>query len=326
MENKDVHNFINNLVEDESFITWVKSEYTEDDEKWSVFIDDHIDQMDDINAAIHLVRSIDFVDDNTIDTKKLWQRIESDISVDTPKKVATIISLSRFRKIGLAVAACVALFIIFRPGFNSEKQIQTALGQEITEVLPDGSEILINADSKITYDAKKWESDRTVSLEGVAFFEVQKGSKFTVQTAKGRVEVLGTSFSVRQRGDVFEVICKTGKVAVTQVDDNTQIILLPGDMSTLESGKLIHKTAETDGVHKVDWIDGVYTFQNVQVAAVVDELERQYAVEVVMAEGMDTIMYTGFFNKGDLDKALYAVTWPLGLTYKIDGNKVVLSK
>lgn len=326
MENKDIHNFINNLIEDESFITWVKSEFTEDDDKWSAFIDDHMDQLDDINSAIHLVRSIDFVDDNTIDTQKLWQRIESNIVVNTPKKEANIISLSRFRMIGLAVAACVALFLIFRPGFNAEKKIHTEFGQEMTEVLPDGSEVLINADSKITYDSKKWESDRTVSLEGVAFFEVQKGSKFTVQTPKGRVEVLGTSFSVSQRGDNFEVICKTGKVAVTQVSDTTQLILLPGDMSILESGKLILKTAESDGVHKVDWIEGVYTFQNVSVEEAFDELERQYAVEVIMPDGIDTTKYTGFFNKGDLDKALYAITWPLGLTYKVEGNKVILSK
>lgn len=326
MENKDVHNFINNLVEDESFITWVKSEYTEDDDKWSAFIDEHMDRMDDINAAIHFVRSIDFVDDNTINTQKLWQRIESNIVVDTPRKEAAIISFSRLRMIGLAVAAGVALFLIFRPGFNSEKNINTEFGQEMTEVLPDGSEVLINADSKISYDAKKWGSDRTVSLEGVAFFEVQKGSKFTVQTPKGRVEVLGTSFSVRQRGDIFEVICKTGKVAVTQSDDTTQIILLPGDMSTLEGGKLLLKTVAADGAHKIDWIEGMYTFQNVRVGEVFEELERQYAVEVIIPEGIDTTMYTGFFNKGDLDKALYAVTWPLGLSYKVDGNRVILSK
>jgi len=326
MENKDIHNFINNLVEDESFITWVKSDYTEDDDKWSAFIDDHMDQMDDINAAIHMVRAIDFVDDNTINTQNLWQRIESNMVVDSPKKEASIISLSRFRMIGLAVAACVALFLIFRPGFNTEKNINTTLGQELTEVLPDGSEVLINADSKITYDSKKWDRDRTISLEGVAFFEVQKGSKFTVQTPKGRVEVLGTSFSVRQRGEIFEVICKTGKVAVTQTSDSTQLLLLPGDMSAMEDGKLILKSAKTDGVHRIDWIDGVYTFQNISAVEVFRELERQYAVEVLIPSGIDTITYTGFFNKGDLDKALYAVTWPLGLTYKVEGNRVLLSK
>ncbi len=325
MENKDTHNFINNLVEDESFISWVKSDFTEDDDIWSQYIDKHMDQMDQINEAIGLVRAIDFKDDNTIDTKKLWQRIESNIQIETPIKTTIVSSLHRWRLVGLAVAASVALFLVFRPGFDAEKIVNTGIGQEITETLPDGSDILINADSKITYDTKKWDAERNVTLEGVAFFKVQKGSKFTVQTSQGRVEVLGTSFSVNQRDDIFEVICKTGKVAVTHSASSTTVVLNPGDMSVIENGKLVLKSAENGVTHKITWIEGVYTFQNASVSDVIDELERQFAVEVEVPQGIDSTMYTGFFNKGDLNKALYAITWPLGLTYKVIDNKVILS-
>jgi hypothetical protein len=57
MSNKDLHNFQNELIENDSFIRWVKSEFEEDDDKWSVFIDEHPEEENEINKAITFVRT-----------------------------------------------------------------------------------------------------------------------------------------------------------------------------------------------------------------------------------------------------------------------------
>ena len=51
---------------------------------------------------------------------------------------------------------------------------------------------------KFQFDKKRFTDERIIQLRGEAFFEVEKGSRFVVQTGKGAVEVLGTSFNVFQ--------------------------------------------------------------------------------------------------------------------------------
>ena len=113
MENNEANTFINNLVGDESFITWVKSDFTEDDDIWSDYIDEHMDQMVQINKAIRLVVAIDFVEDNTIDTQKLWERISSVIQIGNSNSIPKPSMLYRAIMIGIAVATFL-LYLILR--------------------------------------------------------------------------------------------------------------------------------------------------------------------------------------------------------------------
>ncbi|MCC6599835.1 MAG: FecR domain-containing protein [Crocinitomicaceae bacterium] len=89
-----------------------------------------------------------------------------------------------------AAAAVIAGFIFFLYHTKNETVGITALNGEIKEtILPDGSKSVLNASTTIVYDTD-WSEERSVSLEGEAFFEVKKGSTFTVKTKFGSLEVL----------------------------------------------------------------------------------------------------------------------------------------
>ena len=239
MENKHLHDYINNLVENDSFIQWVHSDFEDNNEEWSVFIDENMDQMVEINQAIKLISSLQFKENNTIDSKSLWSRINNSISSNSStidNKKPRIISL-RY-KWAVAAAACIGLFYFFMPLIQTSTTISSGIAQQSIETLPDGSIVRLDASSSITYKPKKWLKEREVKLSGVAFFEVKKGSKFVVFTDKGQVEVLGTSFNINARDEKFEVICKTGKVAVSNNGNSSKVTLNPGQKSFLKYNQL----------------------------------------------------------------------------------------
>ncbi len=329
MSNIDLHNFQNDLIENDSFIRWVRSEFQEDDEQWSVFIDKHPDNFEDINAAISFIRKLEFKEDSTFNEKKVWDKIVFTAGLDMVKSndnVRTIFP-DRFRIVALLVAACFLLLVVFRMGISSEKEINTKVAHQMTESLPDGSNIIINAESKVRYNPSTWKEARTVNLEGTAFFKVEKGSKFVVKTQIGEVTVLGTSFSVTCRKDNFEVICKTGRVAVKSNSNSiSDVILKAGDRVVFLEGKLIFDPETNMDKNNISWLDGVYTFEEQPLSVVIGELERQFDMKVSMPSDLQTISYTGFFRNSNLDAAIKSVTWPLGLRYKIDGNKVEFFK
>ena len=325
MESKNLHDFQQDLIEDSSFIAWVKSDFVEDNDHWSSFIDTHMDQMDEINQAIRVVTNLDFAIKPRIDDNKLWARIEASTKqVHTEPKIRKI----NWKYIaGLAAAACLVGIFYFKPGFGTpENQVfKSSIAQKVTEAFPDGSAITLNAGSEASFNADNWVKERKVSLQGMAFFEVRKGTQFTVETPNGQVTVLGTSFSVDARNDNFEVICKTGKVAVKSKNGDEKI-LNPNDVATLRDGILMTHAMPKGTVGLIPWLEGGYTFFNEDFGQVVKEIENQFDIKVVMDPSLNNLKYTGFFKNNHLNDALFNITWPLKLKYKIEGKQAILTK
>ena len=169
----------------------------------------------------------------------------------------------------------------------------------------------------LEYDAASFAEERTLYLDGEAFFEVQKGSSFSVTTDQGTVKVLGTSFNVCDRSELFEVQCKTGKVSVA--NGTKEVILTPGLATDNRNGELAD--AYTTSVDRT-WSAGVLSFDADPMTFVISELERQYDVSI-QAEGLDELLYTGEFDISDLQTALLLVCEPMGLDYAISAEDQV---
>ncbi|MFZ1751423.1 MAG: FecR domain-containing protein [Saprospiraceae bacterium] len=326
MNTKNTHQFDADLVQNESFIRWVKSDFEDDNDQWSAYIDDHIDDFSSINAAISLVRQMESSPDVAIDRQMLWSKIEMTLELPAYTDAPTVRSIFSVKYMaGLLAAACIAALIIFLPMFNQVTNIETGVAQERTELLPDGSKIRMNANTKIAFNQKKWNNVRKVKLEGLAFFEVEKGKTFTVETPKGNVTVLGTSFSVDTRYTSFEVVCKTGRVSV-HLPSGAEKILTKGDRLTFMDNNLVYVPSDEAHPNNISWLEGVYTFENKPLSFVLGELENQFDVEVNISDELRSVPYTGYFRKADINDALYAITWPLKLQYRLDGKQVFITK
>ena len=199
------------------------------------------------------------------------------------------------------------------------EKVSTEFAERSEVVLPDDSEIFLNADSQISYSEKKWDKNRNIDLKGEAFFKVAKGKKFTVSTDHGTVAVLGTQFNVENREGFFEVTCYEGLVSVTH--KNEEIKLPAGNSFLVINGKLI-STGTPSGTLP-SWMNNESSFESIPLKYVFAELERQFNVKV-STENIDTnLLFTGSFNNTDLNMALKSISTPSQTRFKIDGDNVL---
>ena len=210
-----------------------------------------------------------------------------------------------------AVAAIILGLYYLVPNDNLILE-QTLAAEKTTIELPDASQVVLNADSKIEYDENNWDDNRLIKLEGEAFFDVAKGAKFDVVTSAGTVTVLGTEFNVKQRGDIFEVACFEGTVRVS-IGNDTHILKV-GDHVKYIAGEI------STGTHinkSPSWTKNLSQFSRIPLSEVLAELERQYNIKV-LTENIDTNqLFTGGFVQDDLESALLGISTPLGLTFEV---------
>ncbi|NNE30086.1 MAG: hypothetical protein HKN16_10630, partial [Saprospiraceae bacterium] len=272
-----------------------------DQPAWDTWLASHPEQEQKIKEASQLVQNIRVkpLPKSGIDTAALWDRIDQ----ASPEQKATE-APRKGRRIMLrwvaAAAAGLALLIFFNLGQQGLTTFEAGLAESQSMALPDQSTVQLNADSRISYSKKDWKENRELELNGEAFFQVQKGKKFSVKTPGGTVEVLGTSFNVLARGKEFEVHCKTGRVAVRS--GNSEVILNPGDkVSKTEQGAL--RKGSFDESQEVDWIVGRFRFNNAPLEKVMGSIERQFGYKVDMPQELKATAFTGLYESNNIDSA-----------------------
>lgn len=246
------------------------------------------------------------------------KRIKSHIAVESTSKPEARVIKHRIPSYVTLVAACVVLLIglglIFR--LASETSIKAVKGTHSEYFLSDGSAIKINADSKVSFNRRRYEACRKVYLKGEAFFDVTKGISFEVNTPNGNVEVLGTSFNIYSRDNDFRVTCLTGEVRVTS--GNSTVNIGPGEKAEIRNG-ILEKFREEQVNYITGWIDGEFYFENTPLSIVFSEIERQFNVKFAGKERVNEF-FTGSFVNNDLKTALDIVCIPMGLVYEINEN------
>ncbi|MEM6764001.1 MAG: FecR domain-containing protein [Bacteroidota bacterium] len=254
-----------------------------------------------------------------------WELLQASIIQEADTNDTKVISFQRSWIWLTAAAACIALFFILRSPETAQLTTYEALAGSQTEVLlPDASNVTLNAESSLQLDEAAWEDERTVLLTGEAFFNVEEGSVFSVKTEQGIVKVLGTSFNVYDREEAYMVSCKSGKVKVEV--GGSSVLLEKGEIAILgENNQLSKENTATDQV--ASWMIGEFTFKKATLISVFSELERQFDVSIQVSPSVsDQRLYTGFFSNQNLKEALSAVCEPLGLTFTLqdDGKNVLI--
>ncbi|MDO6853487.1 FecR family protein [Cellulophaga lytica] len=251
------------------------------------------------------------------DQEKALQAINKKRNTNKQTKV---IKLNPFKKY-ISIAASVIL--LFGLGYfyttTLEQTVSTDYAQNNELILPDNSEVILNAESKIAYNKNKWDQKRDVSLEGEAFFKVAKGEKFTVTTNQGVISVLGTQFNVETRANFFEVTCYEGLVNVNyngkdyKVPGGTSFMVINGNVAPLSHVKTLVPS----------WTLNESTFKSIPLEFVFNELQRQFNLTVTTKNVNTKQLYTGSFNNKDLDLALKSISIPSKISYTLEENKVL---
>ena len=219
-----------------------------------------------------------------------------------------------------AAAVVVLLTTSYFLLFNNEANFNTQFAETKTFNLPDNSEVVLNANSEISYDKQDWENSRNLDLNGEAFFKVQKGKKFTVNTEIGKVTVLGTQFNVKERENYFEVKTYEGLVSVAYKD--TLVKLPRGTIFKVVNGKI--STNNTFNVNEKSWLQKESNFKSTPLRFVLTEIENQFNYKIETKDIDLNVLFSGGFTHTDINIALQTITIPLQLSYKIEGKIITI--
>ena len=248
------------------------------------------------------------------DVKAHFERVKSSIHQQKQSKARTLPPIW-----SVAIAAAVALIITFY-FLLAGTSVSTGIGEQKTVWLPDSSKVTLHASSNIAYHENDWENHRELELQGEAFFEVKKGSRFAVYTDNGAVTVLGTSFNVKSRSSRLDVTCYTGLVNVNSKSVNQNI--KAGEFLSIEEDAVIDKGTHTEA--GPGWQNGISTLKDVSLKEALDELQSVYDIKVVKTELPD-LKYTGSFPHDDVEAAIKLILEPLDIKYTYDSNLKVLT-
>ncbi|SEL97099.1 FecR family protein [Aquimarina amphilecti] len=225
-------------------------------------------------------------------------------------------------KILTSVAAVFVIGIgLYFSFFKDYDTTIKTISDKSTFNLPDSSMVRLNATSTLTYNKKNWENERKVSLQGEAYFKVAKGKKFDVHTPSGLISVIGTRFNIKQRENLFEVVCYEGVVSVTIGDEIKY--LRAGDALEYNSNTIKDKTVADK---EPKWYYNKSYFFKTPFSRVIKELEWQYGVTLETKNIDPAILFTGNFVHSDIEIALKSITIPMRLKYVINDKTVTLYK
>lgn len=232
---------------------------------------------------------------------------------------------SWFRRAGyVAVAAVVALFVAVVSFDASERSVPTEIaapemlqayapcGESLEVALPDGSVIVLAADSRLTYPASFDSDTRHVELVGECFASIAKNPEKPFILTSGKVDVVvkGTQFNVKSRrsSSEIEVALVEGSVLVeNRINDNERILLEPGQLVKIDNtdGSASVGSFDTE-LYAVANTSNSLAFVNQRFGDIAASLESMFGVkiEIVDAALLGERFYAAFVNNETIDEIL----------------------
>ncbi|MEI6739495.1 MAG: FecR domain-containing protein [Gemmatimonadaceae bacterium] len=265
-------------------------------------------------------------------------RVPGTTRLVTPQVAAPSRARSRTRWVALAAAAVLVAVVV--PRFLQDTTesvamaaplvVATAVGQQDTVRLPDGTRIVVAPGSRVTVPADFATGARTVQLDGSAYFEVVHNAArpFMVQTTGAEIRDIGTAFTVTQDavGGVGVVVTH-GTVAVRRVTAQTPV----GDAVELHAGD--RGAVQPSGVSvqrgvvaaaDTAWMGGQLAYRDAALSMVQADLARWYGRTVQVADSALLRLTVTMPPQPDAARAIQTITALLGAVAEQHGDTVVL--
>ena len=210
-------------------------------------------------------------------------------------------------------------------------EIVVPRGGEYSLTLADGTVMRLNSDTRVRFPNTFVGVERRVFLDGEAYFEVARQTgkhKFTVESKLMTVVVHGTIFNMKSydQATVAETSLIEGEVLVESGDDDSKIILLPGQKAIVEesSHKMVVKETNSlmDGIGR----NNMVPFQNATIQDIAKVLEDLYHVKIEVRKDIDlTHTYSGMIEKKEkLEDVMKTLQNSIPIRYKIESDKVLI--
>ena len=287
------------------------------------------EEIDDLllNEAIEYLQSLR-LHERPLEPAQLRQAVgRLLVNIRNAEKSALRITLYR------RMAAAAVILIVLGAGLfgghrwlSPRASLQTAYGEIRSNRLPDGTEIMANADTRILYSTG-WKDgkDREVWLKGEAFFHVSKTplkSRFIVHTDHFDILVTGTKFNAVNRSDKANITLEEGSVTLLAPDQKEQK-MLPGDFVEYHNGLLEKRQIRRDSV--LAWKEHVLVFNNTPLWQLVGIIREYYGVVVQPAdEATANKTLYGMLRNDNLDVLLRALEMTGDFKVERNNDRIII--
>ncbi len=213
------------------------------------------------------------------------------------------------------------------PAVTAFNTISTPRGGKYQVQLPDGTMVWLNAESSLTYPLRFDGTQRKVSMQGEAYFEVAKMQlPFVVRSGNQEVEVLGTHFNINSYGDELntKTILLEGSVKVRSitVPGLKGAMLKPGELSILEKGGQI-EVQKADVDHELAWKNDLFIFKEESIESITRKLSRWYDVEFVVKGTPKNISYVGIVSRSKNISSVLSIIESAGnVKFEVAGRRI----
>ncbi len=272
-----------------------------------------------------------------------------------PERPLKIFRLSRM----VVAAACLLLLagagvlLFYASGNRSLKQNVVATNKRSKSyiLLPDGTQVWLNADSRVAYKDDFGKKNREISLAGEAYFDVVKDKErpFIIHTEAIDVKVLGTAFNVRayKNDGHTETTLIRGSVEISMRKDPARRFLLKpfekisidnsealqnkhatgGEESLLYALKKIKPVEDSSGAAETQWLKNRLVFDKQPLDDIARELSRWFDVEIFITDAkLRNTEYSGAVEEAaSLEQVLESLKLTGAFHYTIHNKTVTIS-
>lgn len=209
------------------------------------------------------------------------------------------------------------------------RRLTTPRGMDFKVILPDGSEVWLNAESSIEFPSSFQSGVRQVNLEGEAYFKVTRNehAPFIVHSNQMNIRVLGTEFNLKSyASEPTHVTLVEGKVEVMRPGSNqTDARLKPGEEAWFDDkGKLRVEQGDTYAV--TQWVKGFFYFHDQPLVNVLRELGRWYNLGVIFrnTEAMNYNIHFSALRNDSVEVAVESLNSLRHIHIQIEGDDMVV--
>jgi ferric-dicitrate binding protein FerR (iron transport regulator) len=275
-----------------------------------------------------------------INVDKAWDNLFSRIKENGLVEKAPVIRRTLTRNAWVRIAATLLILLgigtvlvyLNNNGVLSRNTVvATSDNQKNLQVtLPDGSNIFLNRNTRLSYKTNFGKHGRNVILTGEAFFDITHdvNNPFIIDAGKARVKVLGTSFNVitNNSESAVEVFVKSGKVMVTDNEGTKNLILDPGFIGTMNS-EISEKSVNNDPNY-MSWNTGLLLYDGQTLDVVIRDLKRVYNMDIIADDPgiLENKWTTDPIDNLTEETIIRLICGSFNLSYTKDGNVYHLVK
>ena len=216
---------------------------------------------------------------------------------------------------------------------ESSYTLYTAKGLKGETVLPDGSKVILNSDSRITYPAKFTGATREIEFSGEGYFEVQKDSLHPMVIHCNndfKVIVYGTTFNLKtySNDNSSRTTLISGSIKIVENVNGKEFVrdVAPNQTYTIEKNKQLATLQQESDTDKVcEWKDGILSFDSTPLCEVVKILERWHGIKIIVKDKhKENIPITARFTTESIVHIMDLFKFSTDIDYTISDNVVTI--